>query len=144
MIYRNQRKVLIYKPCKRNKPSVFFLKEEKVSSAQPVSETPASNQSGLPSMRTDLIDKFEFKVRITTGPPTPEVNTPTIIWQIFCRKLYENDRNWTEKGHTSLAPPWIQPLVIFKPRFWLVRHICFINLWFPKTKIQIRKSSFDG
>ena len=97
MIYRNHRKVLIYKPCMRNKPSVFFLKKDKVSSVQPVSETPVSNQSGLPSMRTDLIDKFEFKARITIGRnagprifqtgrgvrPPQKVDTPTIIWQFF-------------------------------------------------------------
>ena len=24
-----------------------------------------------------------------------------MIWQIFCRKLYENQRFWTERGHPS-------------------------------------------
>ena len=33
----------------------------------------------------------------------------SIIWQDFCRKLHENERNWTKRGHTSLLPsPWIR------------------------------------
>ena len=30
-----------------------------------------------------------------------------IIWPILSRKLHENERNWTERGRLSLAPPWI-------------------------------------
>ena len=32
----------------------------------------------------------------------------TIILQYFSRKLRKNERNWTERGHTSLAPPLIR------------------------------------
>ena len=28
-----------------------------------------------------------------------------LTWQDLCRKLHENERNWTEKGAASLAPP---------------------------------------
>ena len=43
--------------------------------------------------------------RISGGGATPE---PGIIWQDFCRKLYEKERNWTERGRrVSLAPTWI-------------------------------------
>ena len=30
-----------------------------------------------------------------------------IIWQSFCLKLQENERNWTESG-VCLVPPWIR------------------------------------
>ena len=33
------------------------------------------------------------------------------IWQVFCRKLHENERNWTEGGCTSLWPP-LDPLML--------------------------------
>ena len=29
----------------------------------------------------------------------------TIIWQKFCRKLHDTEKNWTERGGASLAPP---------------------------------------
>ena len=38
------------------------------------------------------------------GAPTPEGKNP-IIWQYFCWQLHQNERNWTERGHASLAPP---------------------------------------
>ena len=47
----------------------------------------------------------EFPRRWT---PTPELGTKSITWQDLCRKLHENERNWTEKGRASLAPPWIR------------------------------------
>ena len=37
--------------------------------------------------------------------PTPELGTKSITWQDLCRKLHENERNWTERGRASLAPP---------------------------------------
>ena len=40
--------------------------------------------------------------RISQGAPTPEGVRQPIILQIFCRKLHENERIWTEGG----ARPW--------------------------------------
>ena len=38
---------------------------------------------------------------------TSEFGVKNIIWQDFCQKLHENERNWTERRRASLAPPWI-------------------------------------
>ena len=41
----------------------------------------------------------------------------------FCRKLYENERIWTGRGRTSMAPPWI--------RHWnrssYLKHVAFVS-----------------
>ena len=43
------------------------------------------------------------------GAPTLGGCQP-IIWQFFCQKLHENERNWTEKGRAYLAPTLDPPL----------------------------------
>ena len=35
----------------------------------------------------------------------PQGGRQPIIWPNFSQKLHENERNRTERGHTSLAPP---------------------------------------
>ena len=35
-----------------------------------------------------------------------------IIWQDFCRKLHENERNWTERGGGMSLPPFESTNVI--------------------------------
>ena len=49
----------------------------------------------------------------------PEAGTPAYYLAIFyCRKLHENERNWTKRrvggegGHTSLAPPPLDPPMV--------------------------------
>ena len=53
-----------------------------------------------------------------------------LIWQDFCRKLYENERNWTERGHASLAAPASNNEYIISPQnfilFWVAYH-CFFS-----------------
>ena len=35
------------------------------------------------------------------------------FWHNFCRRLHENEKNWTERGHTSLTPLDL-PLIVTK------------------------------
>ena len=47
------------------------------------------------------------------GAPTSPKNRlcQPIIWQYFCRKLHENERNWAARGRSSLTPPLDLPLM---------------------------------
>ena len=38
-----------------------------------------------------------------SGVQSLSMGQKPIIWQDFCRKLHENERNWTKKGRASLA-----------------------------------------
>ena len=38
-----------------------------------------------------------------TGAPTAEFGAKSIVWQDFCRKLHENERNWIGM-HVPKAP----------------------------------------
>ena len=43
--------------------------------------------------------------------PIREIGAKTYYLALFCRKLNENERNWTAEGggeNASLAPPWIR------------------------------------
>ena len=42
-----------------------------------------------------------------TEAPTNDFRPKLVIWQGFCRKLHENERNWARGGHVCLAHPWI-------------------------------------
>ena len=41
----------------------------------------------------------------------PQEVRQSIIWTNVSQKLHENERISTERGHTSLAPPWIHQLI---------------------------------
>ena len=36
---------------------------------------------------------------------TPWFGVTPIIWQDFCQRLHENERNWTERRRVFLVPP---------------------------------------
>ena len=49
------------------------------------------------------------------GAPTPEVVAKTyLIWQYFCRKLHEKERNWIEKRKGCVPPsaPLHPPIIM--------------------------------
>ena len=46
-----------------------------------------------------------------TGAVNPEFGAKSYIRLHFCRKLHENERNWTERGRLSLAAP-LDPLML--------------------------------
>ena len=45
------------------------------------------------------------------GVPTPEFGTKTYYLAIFLLKTSFNEKNWTERGHTLLVPPWINQCI---------------------------------
>ena len=50
-----------------------------------------------------------------TGGANPKMESQSIIWPDFSRKLDEKERNWTE-GDSSLAPlPWIGQWLWYHP-----------------------------
>ena len=45
------------------------------------------------------------------GVLTPEFGTKTYYLAIFLLKTSLNEKNWTERGHTLLVPPWINQCI---------------------------------
>ena len=42
---------------------------------------------------------------VVADPERGGAGRQPLIWQISCQKLHEIERNWTERGRASLAPP---------------------------------------
>ena len=55
-----------------------------------------------------LVSSNSGRTKISqTEAPTTDFRPKPVIWQSFCRKLHENERNWTRGRHVHLAHPWI-------------------------------------
>ena len=72
------------------------------------------------------------KMSQTVGQPL-SLGWKPIIWQVFCQKLHENERNWTRWGRrrgslaTTLDPPMVQYT-------WVVTYVTDKRRWSNGSK----------